>query len=207
MRLTKAGEYAIRCVLYRATIGKVKGLNLQIDMICPDHGIFWGKDPGRIMEAYERWAKQEPKRRAIIVYDTMWHSTQAMAEVIAEALWSEGVPTVVRKLRASHRSDIMTEVLDAGAIIIGSPTLNNGLFLTIADMLTYMKGLKPLNKVAAAFWSYGWSGEAVKLINEQLEAMKFDVVHPGVRVQYVPDEAAQEACRELAIKVAEALPA
>ena len=207
MRLTKAGEYAIRCVLYRATIGKVKGLNLQIDMICPDHGIIWRKDPGRIMEAYERWAKQEPKRRAIIVYDTMWHSTQAMAEVIAEALWSEGVPTVVRKLRASHRSDIMTEVLDAGAIIIGSPTLINGLFPTIADMLTYMKGLKPLNKVAAAFGSYGWSGEAVKLINEQLEAMKFDVVHPGVRVQYVPDEAAKEACRELAIKVAEALPA
>ncbi|RLB41775.1 MAG: FprA family A-type flavoprotein [Deltaproteobacteria bacterium] len=188
-------------------IEKVKELNLQIDMICPDHGIIWRKDPGKIINAYVQWGKQEPKRRALIVYDTMWHSTETMAEVIAEALWSQGIPTVMRKLRTTHRSDIVTEVLDAGAIIVGSPTLNNGLFPTIADILTYMKGLKPINKVGAAFGSYGWSGEAVKLINEQLEAMKFNIVHPGVRVQYVPDEEAKAACRELAKSVAEALPA
>ena len=188
-------------------IDKVKELNLEIDMICPDHGVIWRKNPEEIVEAYARWAKQEPQRKAIVIYDTMWHSTETMAEVIAEALWAEGVPVTKRKLRACHRSDIMTEVLDAGAVIVGSPTLNNGLFPTVADILTYMKGLKPLNKVAAAFGSYGWSGEAVKLINEQFEAMKFNVVHPGVRVQYVPDDRAKEACRELAKKVAEALPA
>ena len=188
-------------------VEKVKELNLQIDMVCPDHGVIWRKNPGKIIEAYARWAKQEPQRKAIVIYDTMWHSTETMAETISESLWTEGVPTVVRKLRTTHRSDIMTEVLDAGAVIVGSPTLNNGLFPTIADILTYMKGLKPLNKVAAAFGSYGWSGEAVKLINEQFEAMKFNVVHPGVRVQYVPDDAAKEACRELAKKVAQALPA
>ncbi len=187
-------------------IDKIKELNLEIDMICPDHGVIWRKNLGGILEAYARWAKQEPQRKAIIIYDTMWHSTETMAEVIAEALWAEGVPVVKRKLRACHRSDIMTEVLDAGAVIVGSPTLNNGLFPTIADILAYMKGLKPLNKVAAAFGSYGWSGEAVKLINEQFEAMKFNVVHPGLRVQYVPDEGAKQACRELAQKVAEALP-
>ncbi len=188
-------------------INKVTEMNLQIKMICPDHGIIWRKDPGRIINAYVEWAKQEPRRRALIVYDTMWHSTETMAETIAEALWEEGVPTTTRKLRQCHRSDIMTEVMDAGAILVGSPTLNNGIFPTISDMLTYMKGLKPLNKIGAAFGSYGWSGEAVKLINEQLEAMKFQVVHPGLRTQYVPDDSAKEACRELAKKVAEALPA
>jgi flavorubredoxin len=109
-------------------------------------------------------------------------------------------------LRRCHRSDIMTEVLDAGAVIVGSPTLNNGLFPTASDFLTYMKGLKPINKVGAAFGSYGWSGEAVKLINKELEEMKFNVVDPGLRIHYVPDEKGVEACHELGKTIAQALP-
>ena len=101
----------------------------------------------------------------------------------------------------------MTEVLDAGAIIIGSPTLNHGLFPTIADFLAYMKGLKPQNKIGAAFGSYGWSGEAVKLVNRELEAMKFDIVDPGLKIHYVPDDKGLEACYALGKKVAEAMPA
>jgi flavorubredoxin len=92
-----------------------------------------------------------------------------MAEAIVEGLAQEGVEARPMHLRTIHRSDVMTEVLDAGAILVGSPTLNNGLFPTVADFLCYMKGLKPLNKIAAAFGSYGWSGEAVKLINQDLE--------------------------------------
>ena len=101
----------------------------------------------------------------------------------------------------------MTEVIDAGAIIVGSPTINNGIFPTVSDFLTYMKGLKPKNKIGAAFGSYGWSGEAVKWISSELEDMKFDVIDPGLRIQYVPDEKAIEACYELGRKIARALPA
>ncbi len=187
-------------------INQVTEMGLEIDVICPDHGILWRKDPAKIINAYVEWSEQKPKRRALVIYDTMWHSTEKMAETIVESLHGLGVPAKAMKLRASHRSDIMTELMDAGAIIIGSPTINNGLFPTISDMLTYMKGLKPKNKVAAAFGSYGWSGEAVKLINEQFEAMKLQVVDPGLRVQYVPDAEALSACKELAKKVAEALP-
>jgi flavorubredoxin len=100
----------------------------------------------------------------------------------------------------------MAEVLDAGAVIVGSPTLNNGLFPTVSDLLTYMKGLKPKNKIGAAFGSYGWSGEAVKLINKELEAMKFEVIDPGLKIQYVPDDQGIEASYELGRKIAEALP-
>ncbi len=187
-------------------IDKVTEMGLEIKMICPDHGIMWRQDPAKIINAYKEWSEQKPKRKAIIVYDTMWHSTEKMAETIADALGQQGVPATPMKLRSTHRSDIMTEILDAGAVIVGSPTLNNGLFPTVADFLTYMKGLKPLNKVAAAFGSYGWSGEAVKLITRELEAMKFDLIDRGVRVQYVPDEECLDACRELAGKVAQALP-
>ncbi|MFP3928105.1 MAG: FprA family A-type flavoprotein [Desulfobacteraceae bacterium] len=185
---------------------KIGDLGLRLDMICPDHGVIWRRDPSKIVQAYVDWSRQEPGKKAVIAYDTMWHSTQRMAEEIADALDALGVEAVPMHLRACHRSDVMTEVLDAGAVLVGSPTMNNGLFPTVSDFLTYMKGLKPKNKAAAAFGSYGWSGEAVKLITGELEEMKFQVVDPGLRVNYVPDEEAFEACRALAAKVAEALP-
>jgi flavorubredoxin len=188
-------------------VEKVKSMGLAIDKILPDHGVMWRKDPMKIVKAYVEWSEQKPKRKALVIYDTMWHSTQSMAETIAEALGQEGVDAKPMHLRTWHRSDIMTEVLDAGAIIVGSPTLNNGFFPTVGDILTYLKGLKPQNKVAAAFGSYGWSGEAVKLITKELEEMKFKVVDPGLKVQFVPDHEALQACRELAKKIAKELPA
>jgi flavorubredoxin len=187
-------------------VAQVTEMGLALDMICPDHGIIWRKDPLKIIHAYVEWSNQEPKRKALVVYDTMWHSTETMAEAIVDALGQEGVDARPMHLRAWHRSDIMTEVLDAGAIIVGSPTLNNGLFPTVSDFLTYMKGLKPLKKLGAAFGSYGWSGEAVKLINKELEAMSFRLMHPGVKVQYVPNDQGIEACQKLGRKVARALP-
>jgi flavorubredoxin len=186
---------------------KVKDMALSINMICPDHGVMWRKDPLKIINAYVTWCQQKPKRKALVVYDTMWHSTEMMADAIVDALHQEGVEVMPMHLRRWHRSDIMTEVLDAGAVIIGSPTLNNGLFPTISDFLTYMKGLKPQNKVGAAFGSYGWSAEAVKLINKELEAMNFKLVGPGVKIQYVPDAQGIEACQELGRNIAKALPA
>ncbi len=188
-------------------VDKVTEMGLPIDMICPDHGILWRKDPSKIINAYVEWSTQKPKRKALVIYDTMWHSTGTMGEVIVDALGEEGVDARLMHLRNWHRSDIMTEVLDAGAIIVGSPTLNNGLFPTVSDFLTYMKGLKPLNKVGAAFGSFGWSGEAAKLVTKELEEMKFDIIDPGVRIQYVPDDKSLDACRELAKKIAQALPA
>ena len=187
-------------------VDTVTKMGLVLDMICPDHGIIWRKDPSKIINAYVEWSQQEPKRKALVIYDTMWHSTEIMAEAIVEALVQGGVDAKPMHLRSWHRSDIITEVLDAGAIIIGSPTLNNGLFPTVSDFLTYMKGLKPKNKIGAAFGSYGWSGESVKLVNKELEEMNFKIIDPGLKIQYIPDEKGLEACYELGTKIAKALP-
>jgi len=187
-------------------VEKVTEMGLQIDTICPDHGIIWRKDPSKIINTYVKWSEMAPTRKAVVVYDTMWHSTEAMAETIASALIEEGVNAKPMHLRNCHRSDIITEVLDAGAILVGSPTLNNNIFPTVADFLTYMKGLKPQNKISAPFGSYGWSGESVKLITKELEEMKFDIVDPGVRLQYRPDAEGLAACAALGKKIARALP-
>jgi len=186
-------------------VDRVTELKLAIDMICPDHGILWRKDPGRIVDAYVRWSRQAARNKAVLVYDSMWHSTEAMANAIAEGLYSAGVAVRPMSLKKWHRSDIMTEVLDAGAVVVGSPTLNNGLFPTVSDFLTYMKGLKPLNKIGAAFGSYGWSGESVKLIQNELAAAKFDVLDPGFKVQYVPQPDMTRAAFEYGQRIAAAI--
>ena len=186
-------------------IDKVTDMGLAIDMICPDHGVIWRKDPAKIIEAYARWSNQETKKKALVIYDTMWHSTEMMANAIASGISAEGVDVRPMYLRKWHRSDIMTEVLDAKAIVVGSPTLNNGLFPTLADFLTYMKGLKPKNKIGAAFGSYGWSGESVKLIEKELAELKFDLIQPGMKVQYVPDSGNLDACHEFGRKIGQAV--
>ena len=173
---------------------KVSDLGLAIDMICPDHGIIWRKDPSRIIEAYAQWSRQEAEKKAVVIYDTMWNSTKAMAEAIAEGIAHQGVQVRPLHIRSSHRSDIMTEVLDAKAVIVGSPTLNNQMFPTVADTLCYMKGLKPIDKIGGAFGSYGWSGESVKQVKAELEAMQFDMIEPGIKIQYVPNADGLKAC-------------
>jgi flavorubredoxin len=157
------------------------------------------------VNAYVRWCRQEPQRKAVVLYDTMWQSTEKMAHAIVSGLNHEGVLAKPLHLRKSHRSEIMTDVMDARAVVVGSPTLNNQLFPSLADFLTYMKGLKPLNKIGAAFGSYGWSGEAVKMINKELENMGIEIVDPGLRIQYVPDQKAIESCYELGRKIAKAV--
>jgi len=198
-------------LLYTEKIKKlldtVTQMGLEFKMICPDHGIIWRKNPGAIISAYARWSDHPAENKAVVVYDTMWHSTQAMAEKIAEGLAAEGVVATPMHLRATDRSEVMTEVLDAGAVIVGSPTLNNNMFPTVMDFLVYMKGLKPKNKIGAAFGSYGWSGESVKDIHDTLESMKFAMPEPGLKVQYVPDEDGLAACVEFGRRIAKALKA
>ncbi len=187
-------------------VENVTQLGLEIDMICPDHGILWRKDPGKIINAYVEWSRQESaEKKAILIYDTMWHSTEAMAQAIGSGLTEEGVAFRPMKLREWHRSDIMTEVMDAKAVIVGSPTLNNGLFPTVSDFLTYMKGLKPQNKIGGAFGSYGWSGESVKLVQKELEAMEFEMPAPGVKIQYVPGKDDLEKCAEFGRQIGKAV--
>jgi flavorubredoxin len=186
-------------------IEQIQAMGLTFKMICPDHGIIWRTDLDKIVNAYASWANQETVDKALVIYDTMWHSTERMAEAIVDGMAAEGIRAIPYDLRKTHRSDIMTEVLDARAIVVGSPTLNNNLFPTVADFLVYMKGLKPQGKIGAAFGSYGWSGEGVKQVQSELEAMAFDIVEPGLRIQYVPDRDDTEACEAFGRRIAQSI--
>ena len=191
--------------LIKKLIADVQKMDLKIDMIAPDHGLIWRDNPLQIVSAYDEWSKQVAKQKALIIFDTMWHSTEMMAKAIADGLVENGTSIKLMDLCADHRSDIITQLLDAKAVIIGSATLNNGMLPRMADMLCYMKGLRPVGKIGAAFGSYGWSGEAVKLITKSLEEMKMKVLSPGLSLQFVPDHEGLRKCVELGREIGKAI--
>lgn len=192
--------------LVQKLLGQVKEMGLEIDMIAPDHGVIWRTSPQTILEAYDRWSRQETNDKAVIIYDTMWHSTEKMAKAVMDSLLAAGVSHVkMLHARKNHRSEILTEVLDARAVILGSPTLNNNIMPAMADVITYMKGLRPKNKIGAAFGSFGWSGEAVKHLHRHMEDMGFAIVHDGIKVKNVPDHEALKECGALGRLIAGAM--
>ena len=186
-------------------IEEVLSLNLAVDMIAPSHGVIWRKDPLQIVKKYQQWAAQEPENSAVILYDTMWEGTRQMAEEIGQGLAGNSVPYKVFHVAATDRNDIITEVFKSKAIIVGSPTFNQGILPTMSPVLEDLRGLKFQNKIGAAFGSYGWSGEAVKIIEGHLDRCKIQIVAEGVRAKWQPKLDDLTKCRELGRKVARAI--
>ena len=184
-------------------IEKVTAAGLSFRTIAPDHGPIWRKETGGIIGSYAKWAAQKPEAKAVVVYATMWHSTEKMARAISEGLATGGLGVKLLSMDEVHRSDVVYELLGAGALAVGSPTLNNHLLPNMADILTYLKGLKPRNLIGVAFGSYGWSGEAVKEIEEILAEMKVEKAGEGIRVKNVPDAGVLARCYDLGKTMAE----
>lgn len=181
---------------------KVVASGLKIKIIAPDHGPIWRENIGWIIDLYKKWASQKPTAKAVVVYATMWHSTEKMARAVSEALAQAGVKVKLISMNETHRSEVAYEVLDAGALIVGSPTLNNNILPQMADVMTYLKGLKPANKIGAAFGSYGWSGESVKHLEAMLKEMKVDMIAESIAVKNAPGHDVLEKCHDLGKAIA-----
>ncbi len=184
------------------TLERVSATGWAVKMFAPDHGPIWRKDLNVIVNLYKRWASQKPGNKAVVVYATMWHSTEMMAKAIAEALAASGLRVRLLSMNDVHRSEVVYEVLEAGALIVGSPTLNNNILPQMADVMTYLKGLKPANLIGAAFGSFGWSGESVKDLEAMLKEMKVEIVADPVSAKHVPGEDILERCAHMGRAIA-----
>ncbi|NJD77453.1 MAG: FprA family A-type flavoprotein [Candidatus Methanoperedens sp.] len=181
-------------------IEEIQKLGIDIRMIAPSHGMIW-KNPGKIIDAYLNWAKGVSKKKVLVIYDTMWNSTEIMANEILRGVSDSGVEVSLFHLRRNEWSEIVKEVLESRAIIIGSPTLNNGMFPTVDGFLTYLTGLRPKNKLWATFGSYGWAGGAVRGMNEKLKSAGYEPVE-SLEVIFRPDESDLVRCSALGRKIA-----
>jgi anaerobic nitric oxide reductase flavorubredoxin len=183
-------------------IQEVVQMGIAPAIIAPSHGIIWRKDPSKIIKAYLDWSAGVSKKKIVIVYDTMWGSTDKMARAIADGAISEGVEVKHLKLRASDNTEALTEILDAKAVLVGSPTINNGMFPTLSSFLTYATGLKPKDKLWCFFGSFGWGGGAVKAMAEIAQKAGFKVHEPNLQIKYVPDQEDLQKCFELGKQIA-----
>ncbi len=184
-------------------IGELLEMDLPLEVIAPSHGVIWREEPEQIVEKYLEWAAQEPRPCAVILYDTMWHATERMAKAIGEGLAGEGVDYKLLHMAVTDRNDALVEVHKAHTVLVGSPTINNGVLPTLTPILADLKGLKFKNKIGAAFGSYGWSGQGVALIEEHFQQSGIPVAREGIRCKWQPDGEDLEACRRFGRELAE----
>jgi len=179
-------------------IKEVLSFNLPLDMICTSHGIIWRENPEKIVEQYLAWADNYQENQITLIYDTMWNSTRVMAEKIAEGIKAADSEVDVKlfNLAKTDKNDVVTEVFKSKAILVGSPTINRGILVSVAGILEEFKGLKFKNKKAAAFGSYGWSGESVKILSEYLGEAGFELINDGLKLTWHPDDDDQSKCVE-----------
>ena len=186
-------------------LSRVGSSGMTFKFIAPDHGPIWRRDIPGVIANYSRWAAQKPTMKSVVVYGTMWHSTERMARAICEGLAAAGAAAKCMSMEVFHRSDVVYEVLDAGALIVGSSTLNNNMLPQVADVLTYLKGLRPANLLGASFGSYGWSGEAAVHIADILKEMKVSPVAEPLKAQHVPTREDLRKCYALGEEIARKL--
>lgn len=200
--LSEARHYYTNIILpyssfVQKTLARVRESGLEIDMIAPDHGVVWRSHVADILTAYDDFAAQKVGAKAVLVYDTMWQSTEKMIRAVGDALMEEGIEIRFMSLKRFHHSDVMGEFSDAAALVCASPTHNNGMLPLMADFLTYMKGLKPKGRIGATLGSFGWSGEAPKAMARVLEEAGFELPVDPIRVKNVPTHEDLAGCREM----------
>ncbi len=197
--------YANILMLYSKPIGRALSgaAGIEIEMLAPSHGIVWRKHVDTIIKSYQDWMVCKPKPKVLVIYDTMWKSTEMMAHAILDGAAQPGVDAKLFYVRASNITVLATEVLDAATIAFGSPTLNQTLMPQMAAALTYLKGLKPAGKAGFAFGSYGWAKQGQQETHQYLEAMKVETMRDPLSVQYVPTEEDLQVCREAGRALAE----
>ena len=203
-----SGELWAECIKYYANIltpfssmvikkiQQFAGLGLPLKTICPSHGVIWRNNPMQIVEKYLQWADNYQEDQITVLYDTMWNGTRRMAEAIAEGITASSPGTTVKLFNCarSDKNDTITEVFKSKAILVGSPTINQGILSAVAGILEEIRGMKFRDKKAAAFGTYGWSGESVGMIEGKLKEAGFELIEGGPRLLWAPDSEALRGC-------------
>lgn len=188
-------------------IKEIVKLNLPLNMVCPSHGVIWRDNPMQIVEKYLKWSGGYVENQVTIIYDTMWNSTRKMAEAISEGIESTDRKINIRVFNASRndKNDIITEIFKSKAVFMGSPTINKTILESMAGLIEMAAGIGFKNKKAAAFGSYGWGGESVKIINEGLQRAGFEIIDDGLKILWVPDDKGLQECREFGKRIAQVI--
>ncbi len=191
--------------LVKKKIEEFVSLDLPLDIICTSHGVVWRNNPLQIVEKYLAWADNYAENQITLIYDTMWNGTKRMAEHIARGIQEADQKVTVKLYNVSltDKNDLITEIFKSKAILMGSPTINKGFLSALAALLEEARGLSFKKKKAAAFGTYGWSGESVKMLTDGLRTAGFEIVNDGMKALWNPDEKSLADCIKFGREFAE----
>ena len=175
--------------------------DLEINLIATGHGVIWRKNISKIIDCYKFWSSDEVNERAVIVFDSMWHSTEILAQTITEAFARRGIPAAYYDIKKTPLSDIVTDIFKSKYLAVGSPTINNQMMPTIAAFLCYIKGLRPLNHKGFAFGSYGWGGQSIAQVEDELKAAGVEIILDKIRIANLPTEKQLDEISEKILKL------
>ena len=186
-------------------VDKIK--RLEIEIIAPSHGPILRSDPWKYVDQYVEWSTPPPTeaKKVLVFYASAHGNTKIMAEEIAKGAALDGVEVEVFDVTEVELGDVLDRIEAAQALIVGSPTVNGDALKPVWDLLSSLATVRLRGKVGAAFGSYGWSGEAVSMIEDRLKGLKFKVPQPGLKFVLVPTVEELESCREFGRKIAEGL--
>ncbi len=207
VREEAASYYANIVFPYGGQVNKALDVveTLPLEMIAPSHGLVWRSYLPEIIKEYRKWASNKTDPKALIVYDTMWGSTKKMALALEEGLEDAGMPVTMKPLQTNHVSQIVPELLTAKLVLVGCPTINNGILPSMGEFLTYVKGLRPKKRIGFAFGSYGWGGQGAREVAAILQDMGWEMPEDTVNLQYVPGKEELDNLKEVGQRLAAAV--
>ena len=197
--------YANIFMPYGAAVGPCldKVAELDVGTIAPSHGVIWRRDVAGIIAAYRDWFAGRSKAKVLVIYYTMWESTERMAATIAEGASRPGVEVQLLHLGQASLTRIATEALDAAALAVGSPTLNRGMMPAAAALFCYLEGLRLPVKAAFAFGSYGWGPGGPLAVHQGLKSLNWDILCDPLKCKYSPTPEVLDECRQAGVRLAE----
>ena len=203
--LDEAKKYYGNIVMpYGAQVQKVLEIaaGLDIEMIAPSHGVVWREHIPEIVEKYKLWSSYgNVAGKAVVVYDTMWESTERMAREVAAAWIEKGLRVSLICLKHTNMSDAVNALVEAEYVALGSPALNSGIMPTMGGFLTYLKGLAAKNKVGFCFGSYGWKKDCQQEMQDVLTKMGWTMPEPIATINWRPTAESLAQLRESAARV------
>ena len=186
------------------SINNLLTMNLPIDFVAPSHGLVWRNNINKVIEKYLSWTKNEVKNKVVVVYETMWGSTQIMAREIVRALTNNNIEVKMFDIAKTDFAEVAYEMLEAKAFVIGSSTHDNEMLAYIAGYMHFLKGMKPKNRIAVSFGSFGWAGGAVKEIATNLSSFGIEVIDQ-ISAKFKPNKEEIEKCYQAGEKLSKAL--
>lgn len=188
------GKYAN---MVQKAFKKLEGVSIK--SVCPVHGPVWRSNPEVVLGLYDKWSKMEAEDGVVILYASMYGTTERIADYIARKIAEQGVKKIrIHDVSKTHISNLINEIWRYKGVILGSCAYNSQMFPLMEQLTRELEHMGVKNRVLGLFGSYSWNGGGVKSLMKFQESIGWDLVSEPVDIYGIPDAEKFSKCDALA---------